>query len=102
MVPSDAMSIKKVSIKLQVPSDQLELIQRAAESQGQGPDQFVLGAAVYKAQEISLDQTLFRLEEHAFQKVQDLLKNTPKANENPGFLKLMAVKPIWDSSEVTK
>lgn len=102
MALGDAMTIKKVSIKLQVPTDQLELIQRAAESQDQSPDQYMLGAAISKAQEILLDQTLFRLEEHTFQKVQDLLENTPKANENPGFLKLMAVKPIWDSSEVTK
>jgi uncharacterized protein (DUF1778 family) len=102
MVPGDAMTIKKTSIKLQVPTDQLELIQRAAEFQGQSPDQFVLGAAISKAQEILLDQTLFRLEKHAFQKVQDLLENTPEANENPGLLKLMAVKPIWGSSEVAK
>lgn len=102
MVSGDVMRTKKVSIRLQVPVDQLELIQRAAESKRQSPDQFLLGAAISKAQEILLDQTLFRLEKQAFQKVQDLLENTPKTNENPGLLKLMAVKPIWGSSEVAK
>jgi uncharacterized protein (DUF1778 family) len=92
-MPATAHS-KPVNIRIR--DDIRALIDRAAEIQGKSRSEFMIDAARLAAEDAVLDQALFRLNEVEFGAFAKILDNPPKAG--PKLKKLMAAKPIWETT----
>jgi uncharacterized protein (DUF1778 family) len=81
------------AISMRLPESALALIDRAAELSHQDRTEFMLAAAVERAEAEMLDRTSFALSEEAFAAFVDALDNPRPAN--PKLRRLLRHKPSW-------
>lgn len=90
----------KELIQVQLTSDEASLIADAARICSQTSSEFALGAALAKAQEAVLDQTLFILSDSEFSDLEKALSEPPVAN--PESTRLLNAKPHWATEPNTR
>jgi len=90
----EAPSVKDARIAVRVSSEQSDLIRYAAASTGQSLTDFVLTAAIAKAQDALADRRVFQLDDEAWEKFNEILDRPGRVL--PGLAKLMASTPIWE------
>ena len=86
---------RDININIRAKRTQRELIDQAAELLGKTRSDFMLEIACREAEDVLLDQHLFRLDAETFNKFQAML-DAP-TNDNPKLRKLMATKAPWES-----
>jgi len=89
--------MRDAAINLRALPEQRELIDHAASLLGKNRSDFMLEAACERAKSVVLDQVFFTLDAEKFEQFVALLDAPP--SPNPGFERLMAVKPPWDTSK---
>ena len=85
--------MRDAAINLRARPEQRDLIDQAAELLGKNRSDFMLEAACDKAQSVLLDRVFFKLDAAKFRQFVKLLDAPPA--RNPGFERLLAVKPPW-------
>lgn len=85
--------MRDAAINLRALPEQRDLIDHAANLLGKNRSDFMLEAACERAQAVVLDQLFFSLNEAQFKRFTAMLDAPP--SPNPGFERLMAVKPPW-------
>lgn len=88
--------MKDVVISIRTQSQARDLIDQAAKAQGLSRSSFMLAASTEKAQEVLLDQVLFRLDGKNFNDFSALVE--APFEQTAAFKKLMAVEPTWAKS----
>lgn len=83
-----------VTINLRAPEPLRDLIDRAASVLGKTRSEFMLDSARRSAEDVLLDQTLFRLEEKKFRQFKGILENPPKPTEE--LRALLRTKAPWE------
>ena len=79
-----------------VRADDKNLVDRAAEIVGASRSQFVMSAAVEKAKEILLDQTVIHMNTKDFSAVLKWLDGPRSQEELDGVKRLMSLRPPWE------
>ena len=82
------------AISLRLPESALALIDRAAHLAHKDRTEFMLAAAVERAEDVLLDQANFRLSGEAFQAFVDALDNP--SPPTPALVALLRRKPSWE------
>lgn len=87
---------RDVHINLRARAAQRELIDRAAQASGRNRSDFMLEAAVEKAEAVLLDRTFFTFKPEAYEQFVALLEApyTP----HPGVVDLLSRVPPWEKS----
>lgn len=86
--------MRDAAINLRALPEQRDLIDYAAGLLGKNRSDFMLEAACERAQDVLLDQVLFKLDADKFAQIRALLDAPPAAN--PGLERLLAVKAPWE------
>jgi uncharacterized protein (DUF1778 family) len=86
---------RNININLRAKPNQRELIDQAAELLGKTRSDFMLETVCRAAEEVLLDQRVFRLDPATFQQFQTLLDAPP--SENPQLRRLLATKAPWET-----
>ena len=85
---------RETIINLRAPAAQRALIDQAAEVQGKSRTDFMLEAALEKAQQVLLDRTVFALDPKRFARFMRIL-DAP-ARPNKALAKLLAKRAPWE------
>lgn len=85
---------RNAAINLRARPNQRDLIDRACKILDKNRSDFMLEIACREAENVLLDQTLFRLDNEAFKAFDKLLKAPVKANK--ALSKLMKSKTPWE------
>ena len=85
--------MRNFTIHLRALPQKLDLIDQAADLLGKTRSDFIVEAACNKAQNVMLDQVLFRVDEKKFQEFTAMLDSS--AQPNPGLDRLQEVKAPW-------
>lgn len=91
--------MRSAAINLRAQPEQRDLIDHAAQLLGKNRSDFMLEAACERAQNILLDQVVFKLNHKAFNDFVALL-DAPVTSHNAGLERLMAVKAPWQTTSV--
>lgn len=92
MVSTEAT--RNQTINIRATQKQRQLIDRAARASGKSRSEFILEAASMEAEHVLLDQTLFLLEDSAYESFSALLDNPPEPSE--ALRKLMQTPAPWE------
>ena len=84
----------KGAINLRIDDETRDLIDRAADLSQQSRTDLMVRAARIEAQNILLDQTVFPLDDEAWDELQTVLANPPPANE--ALKAAFRAKPLWE------
>jgi uncharacterized protein (DUF1778 family) len=99
MLPTEPIqssgNTRDININIRAKRTQRELIDQAAELLGKTRSDFMLEIACREAEDVLLDQHLFKLDAETFHKFQAMLDAPP--SDNPKLRKLMATKAPWES-----
>jgi uncharacterized protein (DUF1778 family) len=90
--PALGHPIRDAHINIRAKRAQRDLIDQAAELLGKTRSDFVLETACREAQEVLLDQRVFRLDAETFQALLDA-----PPSDNPKLRRLMATKAPWEA-----
>ena len=82
------------AISIRVPKGQLSLIDQAAKASGKNRTTFMIEAACADATNVLLDQSLFRMDQQAFDQFLEAL-DAPVA-ENAALRKVIEAKAPWE------
>lgn len=85
---------RSATINIRVRERQRDLIDQAAEVLGKSRSDFMLETACREAQDVLLDQRVFRLDEAAFRAFIERLDARPEPTE--ALKKLLATKAPWE------
>lgn len=83
-----------ININLRASAALRDLIDRAATLQGKTRTEFMLDSARRSAEDVMLDQTLFRLDANAFKALERILNSPPKPA--PALKKLLKTAAPWE------
>lgn len=86
---------RDININIRAKRTQRELIDHAAELLGKSRSDFMLETACREAENVLLDQRIFRLDEERFRQFEALLDAPP--SENPKLRALLAHKAPWET-----
>ena len=93
-----AATVRKTAtdnINLRISTDEKALIDRAAETLGKNRSEFMLDTMRSAAEDVLLDQRLFKLDDDAFAAFEAML-DAP-VEPSPALRKTMATTPPWDA-----
>ena len=82
------------TINVRATRQQQQLIDRAAQASGKSRSEFILEAASMEAEHVLLDQTLFLLDDSAYESFSALLDNPPPPSES--LRRLMQTPAPWE------
>ncbi len=85
---------RTAAINLRALHSQRDLIDKAATLSGRSRSDFMLEIACREAENILLDQNLFRLDDNSFDKFMTAFESPVK--DNPALLKLLSSKTPWE------
>ena len=88
------VATRETTINLRAPAAQRALIDQAAEVQGKSRTDFMLEAAIEKAQQVLLDRTVFALDPKRFARFMKILDEPAKPNT--ALVKLLAKRSPWE------
>jgi uncharacterized protein (DUF1778 family) len=91
---SVSTAAREITINLRARKPQRELIDRAANTQGQSRTDFMLEAACEKAQQVLLDQTVFQIDQRRYKRFLELLDNPAKPNK--ALARLLGSTAPWE------
>lgn len=86
--------VRGATINLRAPATQRALIDQAAEVQGKSRTDFMLEAAVEKAQQVLLDRTVFALDAKRHARFMRLIGKSQRPSK--ALLKLLATPARWE------
>jgi uncharacterized protein (DUF1778 family) len=84
-----------VTINLRAPAPLRDLIDRAAAVLGKTRSEFMLDSARRSAEDVLLDQTIFRLDKDKFAEFLEIVDQPPKPTED--LKRLLKTKAPWET-----
>jgi uncharacterized protein (DUF1778 family) len=91
---AERTGIRNQAINIRASRQQRNLIDQAARILGKSRSEFMLDVAYREATNVLLDQTVFFLDDEAFDQFQKMLDNPPPPSD--ALRKLLLRKPRWE------
>jgi len=82
------------TVNLRTTQETIDVIDRAAKSQGRSRSDFIMDVARREAEDLLLDQPVIRVDDATFAWLQDLIANPPPPSEK--LIRLLTTRAPWE------